>query len=108
LTKELTAEAAKNGDLAAFKWLIGNGCKIGYMSFQLAAQYGHINILEFLHQIDSPWSFEAFELAVINNHLRILKWGFHYGYIKYADNLYDIAVEHDLTDISRWLKLKFK
>jgi len=91
----------------SLKWLREHGCKWDGETVKAAAEYGHVEILKYLRTKfnEDGLYFDAnrcMRLAIIGNHLNILKYLRAEGY-ELSTDLLDTVTDYTHVDIIEWL-----
>lgn len=67
-------DAAIDGNLEPIKWAYQNGIEVpGYIN-AYAAEYDHIDILDFLKEIGCEWNNVIIYKSIVDNKIGILEW----------------------------------
>lgn len=112
--RNVAASAAAHGHPGVLAWLVNAGCDLGHRAEDIsiiAAENGHINILEYMHQPQCQESggvhtyncpMEVSEAAARGGHLSVIKWFVTHDYFVRKYVVSD-AVHYGHVDMVEWL-----
>ena len=72
--QDLCCSAAKHGSLPALLYLCSVNCVLTEWVSVIAAEHGHLHIIEWADRNGSPWNLHACTLAARNGHLHVMQW----------------------------------
>src|SRR5690606_2355299 len=68
------ASAAENGHLEMLQYLHENGCPWDREAFSNAVKNGHLQVVQYLHENGCPWDDKVSDFAVEEGHLQVLQY----------------------------------
>jgi len=97
---------ARAGNLEVVRWACKNGFHYDALTCALAAESGHLNVLEWLRMIsDCPWDRRTTWVAARNGHLPVLQWVLSNGG-EYDNGTIARAAFGGHIHIMKWLREK--
>jgi hypothetical protein len=107
LAKAFIKNSAELGHLDVLKWIVSkNYCIQQQLSTlaALAAKGGHINVIEWLHELHGPIHNSAImEAAAQHGHLNLVKWLYNRGYPHGGVETMDSALSNGMYSSFKWL-----
>ncbi len=72
-TNDVCALAAQNGHINVIEFCLNNGCQLNWISCLLAAKNGHLHVVEWLLKNNCPTNDYVRETAAFNGHYDVIK-----------------------------------
>ena len=103
-TEEVFCYSAQHGYLQSLEWMHRNGVPHGgFRAFTRAAAGGHLDVMQFLLDIDCPRTTRTFHEAVRNGHLRIVQWLVANDFPRNEERAFATAVFRGHADVVEWM-----
>ena len=97
-------EATSQGNLEMVKYCVANGCPMDEYACAGAAEYGHLEMLKYLHEeVKAPWGRTTAAWAAEKGHLHILEYLVECDYDEYDENACGYAALDDHFDCLKYL-----
>lgn len=93
----------KSNSMAILQWLVGSGAPLEPKACANAARLGRLDALKFLRDKGCPWTAMTCALAARHGHLDVLKWAIRNHAPFSADDLIQIAEKYEQDGVLRWL-----
>lgn len=103
--EDLVDEAAKFGQLDIVKWLVlePNNAPLHQTTMAFAASRGHLHVVQWLYEIDCPYSSIVMDWAARGGHLHIIEW-LHSKNKECSSNTMDSAAYNGHLKVMKWLE----
>jgi len=97
-------EATSQGNLEMVKYCVANGCPMDEYACAGAAEYGHLEMLKYLHEeVKAPWGRTTAAWAAEKGHLHILEYLVECDYDEYDEYACGYAALDDHFDCLKYL-----
>ena len=96
--------AIGSGNLECVKYLMSYDCQID-CGMEIAAEYGHLDILLYFHQLGENYNVEVINQAALNGHLKIVEY-LHGRKASWNQKIFQAGIKSGNLKVVKYLKKK--